>query len=91
MRRGTCARKHHRCRLGACPQGLCVLHVRHSAPAQGSTGSSQIGLQVGGLAASAQTPKSDLNTCISRRDVLRFFDGCNLRDEDIQCAGARMQ
>ena len=47
-------------------------------------------MQVGGLAASAHTPKSDLNTCISRRDVRRFFDGCNLRDEDIQCAGACM-
>ena len=58
--------------------------------AQGAAGSWQVGLQVGGLAASAQTPKSDLNTCISRRDVLRFFDGCNLREEDVQCAGACM-
>ena len=47
-----------------------------------------MGMQVGGLAASALTPKSDLNTCITRRDIRRFFNGCHLRDEDIKCATA---
>lgn len=84
----VCARKHHRRRQGACPEAR-ALCVRRHVSAQGSPESWQIGMQVGGLAASAHTPKSDLNTCISRRDIRRFFDGCNLRDEDIRCAGAR--
>ena len=62
----------------------------HHGCVQGNARFWQLGVQIGGVSASPQTPRSALNLCITRRDLKRFFNGFNLQDKDIRRAWARM-
>lgn len=41
----------------------------------------QLRVQVGAVGANR-----DINACITRRDLQRFFNGLNVRETDIKCA-----